>query len=158
MHLSLRQIHFKAFHSTQVVWCIWVFRLVKYCNWVATKCQYSIPSTVGTDLCLLHENTEGYLWNEAWFYIYNQKKVLRKPTSRKSQAREIKEIGMRPYNIFDQAVSESILCVWSPICNTGARSQEELYVTNTPTLVRKQDIQGESRQAWVLTLNWTTSI
>lgn len=147
MHLSVRQIHFKAFHNTIViVRCIWVFRLVKDCNLVATKCQYFTPSTVGTDFYLLHvsklygckEYTEGYLWNEAQFYIYDQKNILRKPNSRISQARGIKGIRMKPSNIFEKLMLEPILYVWSPTYNT------ENSTIDVPTVVWKQILKEKA--------------
>lgn len=118
-NLSIRQIYCKAFHSTEViVWCIWVLRLVKYYNLVATKCQYFSPLTVGTDLYLLHvsklyehkEYTEGYLWNKAQFYIYTQKNVLRKSNRHKSQTRVIKGIRIKPHIIFSNNWCQSLFC------------------------------------------------
>lgn len=109
VNLSIRQIYCKASHSTEVIiWCIWVLRLVKYYNLVATKCQYFSPLTVGTHLYFLHvsklyehkEYTEGYLWNEAQFYIYTQKNILRKPNRHKSQTRVIKGTRIKPHIIF----------------------------------------------------------
>lgn len=153
MHLSLRQIHFKAFCGTKViVWCIWVFRGAKYCNRVATKCQYFSPSTLGADLYVLQVGklyeyngyTEGYLWNESQFCIYNQNKVRRKLNSHKFQAREIKAVRMKSCNIFSEPTLEVIQHAWSPICNSGAGGEEALYAMNTPTVLWKQELQEKA--------------
>lgn len=126
MHLSFRQIHFKAFHSMKpIAWRIWVFKLVKYCNQVATKCQYFTVLAMGTDLYLLHVSkvskyTEGYLGNEAWFYIYNQENVLRKSNYHKFS--DQKKDSKRSLVICGEII-EALLCVWRLTWNEH-KSQE----------------------------------
>lgn len=158
MHLSLRQIHFKAFHSMKaIVWCIWVFSLVKYCNQVATKCQYFTLSAVGTDLYLLHVSkvskyTEGYLENEAWFYIYNQEDVLRKSNCHKFQ--DLKRESGRSL----VTCGQMIRALRNANIDLRVRCENELCDKNIPAVVWKQGIQGKGKQTQVLIQNWAATM
>lgn len=159
MHLSFREIYFKAFFSMKViVWCIWVFRLVKYCNQLQLNANISVYWLWALIcICCMSLNELKTTYQMKFDFIFTiRKNVLRKPNSHQFQLTEIKRIRRKPENIFKQMLLEPVLLVWSPMYKS--QREKDLCAINNPTVLQKQDVQGEGRWAWVLIQNWTTSI